>query len=433
MKAKWLPISAAVIMALGSASASAVDFHGYMRSGVGVSQDGGIQTLTKQKVGRLGNEADTYGEIELDQEAYNKGGKSFTVQSMIAMSSNGTNDWESTNVNLTCTSADATKCSTSQDVAFALRQFNVQGKNLLGGGETIWAGKRYYQRHDVHIADFYYWNISGAGAGIENIKAGPGMASFAWVRNDRHPGDLGTATADGYLDTNTLDARYAGIPLWSEATLELGVDYAIVNPTDAQESAAAAYKDAKNGVMLTAELTQAVLGGFNKTVVQYGTEGYSKNFAFQGDGSWYGSEAKNGADGFRIMNHGVISLGQSWDLSHLLVYGVGNKMWDGNDKWETYSAVVRPVYKWNDIMKTEFEFGYTKDTNTPTSGSSSSTNYQKYTVAQAFAAGKGFWARPEIRVYASYLKQGGDGNNLVFNSGKDDSTYNFGVQAEAWW
>ena len=60
MKAKWLPISAAVIMALGSASASAVDFHGYMRSGVGISADGATQTYEKNKVGRLGNEADTY-------------------------------------------------------------------------------------------------------------------------------------------------------------------------------------------------------------------------------------------------------------------------------------------------------------------------------------------------------------------------------------
>ena len=34
MKAKWLPISAAVALALGSFSASAVDFHGYFRAGV---------------------------------------------------------------------------------------------------------------------------------------------------------------------------------------------------------------------------------------------------------------------------------------------------------------------------------------------------------------------------------------------------------------
>lgn len=423
MKAKWLPISAAVIMALGSASASAVDFHGYMRSGVGISQDGSMQTLTKQKVGRLGNEADTYSEVQLGQEVYNKAGKSFYVDSMFAMTSDGSNDYEGT-----------TNADTTGGANFALRQFNVQAKGLFGGNEVTWAGKRYYQRHDVHIADFYYWNISGAGAGVEAIQAGPGQLSFAWVRNDRGwDGSDGWTKGDG-MNVNTLDARYAGVPLWSNATLEVGADYALVNPTDAQKASSnSQYDNAKNGVMLTAELTQGILGGFNKTVLQYGTEGYSKAFAFYGDGSWYGAEAKKGADGFRVINHGVVSFGDSWDLSHMLSYGVGNKMWDGNDSWTAFAGVVRPVYKWNDVMKTEFEFGYGKDTNKSTSGSKTSNDYQKFTVAQAFAAGKGFWARPEIRVFASYLKQGGDGNNNVFNSGKDDNTMNYGVQAEAWW
>lgn len=424
MKAKWLPISAAVIMALGSASASAVDFHGYFRSGVAVSKDGAMQAkdyVSVNKVGRLGLEDDTYSEIQLGQEVYNKGGKSFYVDSMFAMASNGSNDWEATN-------GDGTKVGRSGDGAdFALRQFNVQAKGLFGGNEVTWAGKRYYQRHDVHIADFYYWNISGAGAGVEAIQAGPGQLSFAWVRNDRSASDTGLT---GALNVNTLDARYAGVPLWSNATLEVGADYALLNPTDAQDKA---NPNLKNGVMLTAELTQGILGGFNKTVLQYGTEGYSKSFAFYGDGSWYGAEAKKGADGYRVINHGVISLGDSWDLSHMLSYGVGKQMWTGNDSWTAFAGVVRPVYKWNDIMKTEFEYGYGKDTNKATSGTKSSDNYQKFTVAQAFAAGKGFWARPEIRVFASYVKKGGDGTTDVFNGGTDNNAMNYGVQAEAWW
>ena len=435
MTAKWLPISAAVIMALGSASASAVDFHGYMRSAVGVSQDGDMQTYGKNKVGRLGNEADTYSEIQLGQEVYNKGGKTFYVDSMFAMTSaDGSNDWEATG---------ASDVNNDAGANFALRQFNVQAKGLFGGNEVTWAGKRYYQRHDIHISDFYYWNISGAGAGVEAIQAGPGQLSFAWIRNDRGATDDGWTAGDA-LNVNTLDARYAGLPLWSDATLEVGADYAIVNPTDAQEASTnTQYKNAKDGVMLTAELTQGILGGFNKTVLQYGTEGYSKSFAFYGDGSWYGAEAKDGADGFRVINHGVISLGDSWDLSHQLVYGVGNEMWGGNDKVEATSIVVRPVYKWTDTMKTIFEAGYGQDKTTPSTGDSTSVDSQKFTIAQAFSAGKGFWARPEIRVFASYLKTdavqwkevtAGNWQPLpLFNSNKDDNTYNFGVQAEAWW
>ena len=116
----------------------------------------------------------------------------------------------------------------------------------------------------------------------------------------------------------------------SEASLEMGVDYALVNETDAQ----------KNSLKRSVQTCQrrryadcrayckVYLGGFNKTVLQYGTEGYSKTMAFYGDGSWYGAEAKDGADGYRLINWGVIPMGNSWEMGHQLVYGVGNQMWD---------------------------------------------------------------------------------------------------------
>ena len=37
MKANWLPLSAAVALALSSVAASAVDFHGYFRAGAQAS------------------------------------------------------------------------------------------------------------------------------------------------------------------------------------------------------------------------------------------------------------------------------------------------------------------------------------------------------------------------------------------------------------
>ncbi|ABK39252.1 TPA: maltoporin [Aeromonas hydrophila] len=438
MKAKWLPIAAAVTAALASQAAFAVDFHGYFRSGVGVSGDGDMVKYNVNKVGRLGNENDTYGEVQLGQEVFNKDGKTFYVDSMFAMASNGSNDWEGTG---TVCNFDAKQCSGDSD--FALRQFNVQAKGLLGFAPeaTLWAGKRYYQRHDIHISDFYYWNISGAGAGIEGIQAGPGKISFAWIRNDRSAKDVfgeytntGTSAAPNYvknedLNVNTLDLRYAGIPLWSEASLEVGAMYALVNETEAQKPLK--NNNMKDGVMLTAELTQGILGGFNKTVLQYGTEGYSKTMAFYGDGSWYGAEAKDGADGFRIINWGVVPMGNNFEMGHQLVYGVGNEMWDGNDKFETMSAVVRPMYKWDDFNKTIFEGGYFKDKNKSTNGTTEDDSGYKLTLAQAWSAGSSFWARPEIRVFASYLAN--DEDKKVFESGTSKDTYQVGVQAEAWW
>ena len=52
----------------------------------------------------------------------------------------------------------------------------------------LWAGKRFYQRHDIHMNDFYYWDISGPGAGVENIDLGFGKLSVAATRNTEDKG-----------------------------------------------------------------------------------------------------------------------------------------------------------------------------------------------------------------------------------------------------
>ena len=52
-------------------------------------------------------------------------------------------------------------------------------------GATLWAGRRYYKRHDVHIADFYFWNPSGTGFGLEDYRLGGDLKlSYAFSRND---------------------------------------------------------------------------------------------------------------------------------------------------------------------------------------------------------------------------------------------------------
>ena len=79
-----------------SATLPGIDFHGYMRAGVGVSGDGSQAEWQKNKIGRLGNESDTYGELELGSEVYKKNDVSFYLDSMVSMVSDGSNDNETT-------------------------------------------------------------------------------------------------------------------------------------------------------------------------------------------------------------------------------------------------------------------------------------------------------------------------------------------------
>jgi maltoporin len=153
--------------------------------------------MAKNKIGRLGNESDTYGELELGSEVYKKDDVSFYLDSMVSMVSDGSNDNETT---------------LNDDAQFGLRQLNLQIKGLIPGdpNAVIWGGKRYYQRHDLHIIDTKYWNISGSGAGIENYTLArapfhlPGSAAMPTTSTTA---SMATATS---ISTISICATRAG-------------------------------------------------------------------------------------------------------------------------------------------------------------------------------------------------------------------------------
>jgi maltoporin len=174
-KQTLVPLAAAVA-ALFATQASAFEFHGYVRSGTGWSSEKGGQTCFKlpgvpgNGNFRLGNECETYGELQFDHNIYDgKDGVKFDYHIMLGYAAPNGQDFE----NL----ADPSN-------HIALRQNWVEAKNLpfLNGG-SAWVGKRYYQRHDVHINDFFYWDASGVGAGVEKFKLGGMTSSVAIFRN----------------------------------------------------------------------------------------------------------------------------------------------------------------------------------------------------------------------------------------------------------
>ncbi|WP_391091596.1 maltoporin LamB [Vibrio sp. NH-UV-68] len=393
-------IAAAVATTLSAgAFAADVDFHGYARGGVGLSGEGSHVTYEKNKVGRLGNEDDLYAELGLNAELYSQGDVTFNLETLVAYGQAGNNNWEGN--------------------ANALRVMNVQAKGLFESDKeaVLWAGQRYYQRKDIHITDFYFLDTSGgAGGGIENLSLGENVkASFALMHDD---GSQGAETVSGY----TFDARFAGIKLTDNTNLELALAYDFANEAEGQTVAA------DDGVLATAVFGTGLSNGFNQTVLQYGTASYGKQMATYGGGGWYNrSGGNNDADGFRIINWGVTGLGDAWELGHVVMYAQASDTDSGDIT--AYNAVVRPMYKWDEHMKTVFEVGYFAD-ETKNSGTTTDAAGSKLTVAQAWSAGSSFWARPEIRVYGSYFM---DHEADSFANNTDDSEFSVGIQMEAWW
>jgi len=405
-------IAAAVAATLAAGSAFAVDFNGYFRAGTGISSEGnGDVAVNKAGTGRLGNENDNYYEFGLNQEL-KSGEQTWRVESMIAQGNDGANGWE--------------------DGDFNVAQFAVKAKGLISGDDSaeLWAGKTYYQRKDIHITDFYYLNTSGTGGGIQNLSVGDQKLSLALMQDGADKIDTdGDDEADTTVSTGYIfDARLANIGLWDNANLELALAYNFA--TEASDQT----EEADDGLLATAILQQGLPIGFNQTVFQYGTNGYGVQAAnFWGSGSYYnrGNADQNDATGYRLLNWGVVNLGESWEMGHQLAYLAGTDIGASKLDIDQYSVVVRPMYKWNDTMRTVFEAGYNAGERIDDAGTATEDfGNAKFTVAQAWAMGDSFWARPELRVYGSYLLDTEDDN--AFATGKD-SEYVFGVQVEAWW
>ena len=324
-----------------------LDFHGYARSGIGNAAKGGKQTCFKAAGApakyRLGNECETYTELKLGATLFDEDDVKFYLDTNLAYMIDQQTDYEGTSA--------------------VLREVNVRATNLFPAlpGSSIWAGKRFYQRHDININDFYYWNLSGPGAGIEDIDLGFAKLDIAWVRNENGMSyDQFDATNHQYKDTkittDILDVRFNDIKLADNLFLELGLDYGSGNPPDkfavkdGNKSFDKGYFD-RNGYMLTAELTiTEFLGGFNKVVAQYATDGMTGtgvgiSGSYMNTTSWY-----NGNKLARVMDFGVISPMEKLEIMYLLgwtqiEYDDAARKYNGmkDDKRQWTTAGIRPV------------------------------------------------------------------------------------------
>lgn len=439
--AKVAPLATAVATAMLATQAAAVDFHGYARAGINTNlSNGGQQNCVHDQgklSGRLGNECDAYTELALGQDLYNKDNQSFRIDSMLSLAANlQGNDYQ--------TYGHGTNNSTSNPGSggeLAMRQLYVSGKNVVSlfPGATIWAGKRYYQRHNVDMIDFFYLNDSGYGAGLENISAGNGKLSLAWVKNvtdnlsSSSTALLGDQPAQSTVQNNKLDARYA-FPINSDNTLELVGIYGMADRTDQQKKAGVV---GKNGYFLTSELSTKFMGGYNKFVLQYGHNSLGAA-AFEGFINSYNEPGQAGIkDSWRVIDHGVITVNGPLDLAYEALYQKGKTFGTAtNENPEVSSFVIRPVYSWTNVSSTAVELGYS---NVKTASDSSSHDVEKVTLAQQWSAGPGYWARPVIRAYVTsfFGKTAKNELNSTVNGTTQQVGVNgdiqAGVQFEAWW
>ena len=407
------------------------EFHGYMRSGVLMNSNGhGGSSFDKwspiggfHPTGRLGNEGETYGELEFIKNLYMENGSWAKFHALLAYESGNLNDWDSGN----------------SDVH--LRNAFVEMGDLptfTGAFEksVLWAGKRFYGREDIHITDYYIRDFSGTGGGIQNIKLGNGSLDLAFLGRDFDDfTPVGSPDVDINGQVYTLDARY-NIGSWD---LELAGH---ISADNGDREAGSSGPNQKNRDQLAESGFQGYVGynlpgyygmdsGFSKV---YGQVGYGLGAELGRAGGYGNNYEKETA--WSIGTMGQAGINDKWDVMTTVVYY--DKM-DTVDKigkkydFNYYNFVVRPVYKINENFELQFEAGYTRydDGSTDRQGGIS-----KLTFAPTFKLSTDeFWGRPEIRTFVTYANWNDDYQKDMASKLSDYNNqdgWNFGIQAEIW-
>ncbi|MDP8219376.1 MAG: carbohydrate porin [Candidatus Theseobacter exili] len=396
------------------------EFHGYMRSGYGVNGEGGHQ-VPFQAPGadakyRLGNETETYGELAFANDFDPGGaGPSFKVQARIAFHTD-----ENTNYD-----PDNTK--------FAIRESFVEASDFDWSGDIkFWAGQRFYRRHDIHINDFYIFNMSGYGGGFEDMPFlfGNSKLALAYIGGSSDEYEF---PGTGYISKNTLDLRIyeIDVPLgqgtiWiAPSTLKGGI-YSAAGADG--ESIKQRYDSTSGFALGLIHNRNYGNGGYNEVTLQYG----------KGTGSDFSPDVQNptmnldDAWQFRVTESTIIQVNDHLSMMGDIIWQVKDDGSNSDSKTTWLSAGVRPVYCFTDHLALAFEAGADWADNEQ---SNTDGVLLKLTVAPELRFGNKFLDRPVLRAYVTYASWSNDFEGEIGSNAYSDETAGLsaGLQMEAWW
>ncbi|SFZ77898.1 maltoporin [Chitinimonas taiwanensis DSM 18899] len=430
-KSKVFAAVMAAFMAQGAFAETT--FNGYLRSGSGSNGEGGKEACFQlnntfgfggrvASAGRLGAECDTYGEFALGADMGESNGTKFKINTLLAFGAQQNQDYE-------------------QSVPAFREAYAVAegvGTGMLASA-NIWAGKRYYKRADVHIVDLFTLEVTGPGAGIENVDLGFGKFSYALMRAGQGDyaqlelasggGDdqeLGRVTRIGNAgkQMSNHDLRLEGVNLGAIGSLSVGANIISNNSADGVDKT-------KGHSLWATHSINLMKGVQNSVTIQTAKDSGSLN----GAGLWWSGANVKGHKAWRVIDSVNFDFG---DINGAVFAGIANEKFPWNEG-KTWSFVARPVYHFSENYSVALEAGTTRTK--PKGGDS--THINKLTIAPQLSLGKSFWARPALRAYYTYASWSDKGDasaktgrdNLVTVPGYADkkSGSSYGVQMEAWW
>ncbi|MFM2486809.1 carbohydrate porin [Celerinatantimonas yamalensis] len=428
-QAKIADAQAAAKAAREKQSAHHFEFHGYARSGLLASDhltptQGGVNITPAGSsgghVGRLGNEKDTYVELNFEDHQSFANGAKVRYKVMMADGQDSYNDWTA---------------STSQ---LNVRQVFVEMSHLpsftgVFKDSTLWAGKRFDRNNfDIHWLDSDVVFLAGTGGGIDNVKwSNQAHSSFSIY--GRNFDDITSNTIQNY--TLTANNYYGPWQL-------------MLNTMRSQNN-----QQRSNTGLGSSHATDSGVNGMLAYHAKsfYGLTQGSAMIAFL-YGHGLGAEVKNiGSDGklldsantYRLATYGTVRLTPIWSIAPALMVQRSHNRYLNGDKYDWATANLRLNQQLTENFSMQYETTYQyMDINPQQLNGNSAVkgSFYKVTIAPTFrpTAFKSFFDRPEIRLFATYMNWSQDLNHYSSSDALGGSGFhsggqvNVGVQMETW-
>lgn len=389
--------------------AQALDVNPYIRALEGANSKSGSAACFKLAGAgskyRLGNECEIYGELLLGQEL-TKWQDDAALRANVMLS-------------LYSPTSDRKMRSDSSTYGRLAQAYLAADRLPALNGGSLWFGRRYYKREDIHITDFFYWNPQGTGAGIEDVAIGGVKLSYAVMREDNQ---------DQKQYATRHDFQVRGIHVNANGDLELGL-------SAIHTSGHSGGGDNGWAVTVQHRQTQILGDGWNKLALQYGV---GPGIGLGGTGDL---AATSSVKRYRLVEGIYAQVTPKLGGMLTAVYQK-DKSPAGDQDWSSLGG--RLTYGLTQHIKLQGELGYDR---VKPSGSEA-RHLTKLTLAPTYSlGGPGFWSRPEVRFFYTYAKWN-DAARVAANGSTDSAVATLsttgvfgaqnhgstiGVQFEGWW
>lgn len=395
------------------------EFHGYLRSGYGLNGKGGQQVaFAAPGAGakyRLGNETETYGEFIFVNNWVNpeRSSDKAWIKTEAMIEANATNSASYANFN-----------NSLGNDQFRLREAFVQAGNIFESqpNAKLWAGERYYRRQQIYIDDFFPLDMSGYGAGVEDLHVRFGKLALGFLSGARP--DI--TTENGNYAKSNIDMRLYDIKA-PGGTAAVWFDFAT---SKGGTTSNGALIPTSNGYAFGIRHQRLEWhGGYHLFSIQYGT-GAASNFSTSIDDP---TRSVNSSARFLITEQAVVQPNERFAIMPIFVY---QRAKDGNpqhpwQQWVSFGARPEVFFTKYLSLAVEAGFDHTHSQIAPTYDGW----LRKFTIAPQIGAGRKFSSRPVLRAFMTYANWS-DGlrgfvGGIPFQNRTSGLTY--GVQMETWW